>query len=217
MQLLKAPFLAYWIATVFPEVINDTKGNINPFWTIWAYTLLISVWICKNIPPEISAFCELLLRYFFSFFPIEFQETECKGKLVVVFKTKLFFSPLPPPPPPMWTGLFWSTSPILSQTFRNCALAISPWIRPLFRSDQTKTLDLAFRLASWSKVFLRTSLSLMRENSYGSTYAPSNIRPAVFFFLFFVSSTGNCYARAKERDGYWRAFLQEVTVFGPRK
>ena len=167
--------------------------------------------------PRNLSFLWTSLKVFFFLFPIEFQETECKGKLVVVFKTKLFFLPLSSPPPPMWTRLFWSTSPILSQTFRNCALAISPWIRPLFRSDQTKTLDLAFRLASWSKVFLRTSLSLMRENSYGSTYAPSNIRPAVFFFLFFVSSTGSCYTRAKERDGYWRAFLQEVTVFGPRK
>ena len=31
MQLLKAPFLVYLVVTVFPEVINDTKGNINRF------------------------------------------------------------------------------------------------------------------------------------------------------------------------------------------
>ena len=36
IQLLEAPFPAYLVATVYLEVINDTKGNINPFWTILA-------------------------------------------------------------------------------------------------------------------------------------------------------------------------------------
>ena len=40
-QLLKAPFLVHLIATDYSEVISDAKENINHFWEIRAYTLVL--------------------------------------------------------------------------------------------------------------------------------------------------------------------------------
>ena len=45
-QLLKAPFLVHLIATDYSEVIYDAKENINPFWEIRAFTLLL---ICTMV------------------------------------------------------------------------------------------------------------------------------------------------------------------------
>ena len=41
VQLPKAPFLVHLIATDYSEVIDDGKENINPFWEIRAYTLVL--------------------------------------------------------------------------------------------------------------------------------------------------------------------------------
>ena len=41
IQLLKAPFLVRLIAIDYSEVIYDAKENINPFWEIGAYTLVL--------------------------------------------------------------------------------------------------------------------------------------------------------------------------------
>ena len=43
IQLLKAPFLVLLIATDHSEVIYDAKQNINPFWEIRAYTLVLKL------------------------------------------------------------------------------------------------------------------------------------------------------------------------------
>ena len=42
IQLLKAPFLVRLIATDHSKVIYDAKQNINPFWEIRAYTLMLN-------------------------------------------------------------------------------------------------------------------------------------------------------------------------------
>ena len=56
IQLLKAPFLVYLIATDHSEVIYDAKQNINPFWGIRAYILVLSELIFQKVATEIDAF-----------------------------------------------------------------------------------------------------------------------------------------------------------------
>ena len=56
IQLLKAPFLVHLIATDHSEVIYDTKQNINPFWEIRAYTLVLSELIFQKVATEIDVF-----------------------------------------------------------------------------------------------------------------------------------------------------------------
>ena len=41
LQLLRAKFVVHLIATDHSEVIYDAKENINPFWEIRAYTLIV--------------------------------------------------------------------------------------------------------------------------------------------------------------------------------
>ena len=57
IQLLKAPFLVHLIATDYSEVIYDAKANINPFWEIRAYTLVLSELIFQKVATEIEVFC----------------------------------------------------------------------------------------------------------------------------------------------------------------
>ena len=56
IQLLKAPFLVLLIATDHSEVICDAKQNINPFWEIRAYTLVLSELIFQKVATEIDVF-----------------------------------------------------------------------------------------------------------------------------------------------------------------
>ena len=56
IELLKAPFLVHLIATDHSEVIYDAKQNINPFWEIRAYTLLLSELIFQKVATEIDVF-----------------------------------------------------------------------------------------------------------------------------------------------------------------
>ena len=55
IQFLKAPFLVHLIATDHSEVIYDAKQNINPFWEIRAYTLvLLAQWYKSNESNELE-------------------------------------------------------------------------------------------------------------------------------------------------------------------
>ena len=56
IQLLKAPFLDHLIATDHSEVIYDAKQNINPFWEIRAYTIVVSELIFQKVATEIDVF-----------------------------------------------------------------------------------------------------------------------------------------------------------------
>ena len=56
IQLLKAPFLVLLIATDHSEVIYDAKQNINPFWEIRAYALVLSELIFQKVATEIDVF-----------------------------------------------------------------------------------------------------------------------------------------------------------------
>ena len=56
IQLLKAPFLVFLIATDHSEVSYDAKQNINPFWEIRAYTLVLSELIFQEVATEIDVF-----------------------------------------------------------------------------------------------------------------------------------------------------------------
>ena len=56
IQLLKAPFLVNLIATDHSEVIYDAKQNMNPFWEIPAYTLVLSELTFQKVATEIDVF-----------------------------------------------------------------------------------------------------------------------------------------------------------------
>ena len=56
IQLLKAPFLVRLIATDHSEVIYDPTQNINPFWEIRAYILVLSELIFQKVATEIDVF-----------------------------------------------------------------------------------------------------------------------------------------------------------------
>ena len=56
IQLLKAPFLVHLIATDHSEVIYDAKQNINPFWEIRAYTLVLSEVNFQKVATKVDVF-----------------------------------------------------------------------------------------------------------------------------------------------------------------
>ena len=70
IQLLKAPFIVHLIATDHSEGIYDATENINPFWEIQAYTLVLSELIFQKVVTGI--FLRIFL-FFFLAFPIEFH------------------------------------------------------------------------------------------------------------------------------------------------
>ena len=144
------------------------------FQLLWAqldYTLVIYTWIFEKMAPEILPYvsfsCEILLFYLFIylffffciFFCSKSIRKKYKGSLADIYKLKIFFSP--PPPPPSLPPCFANLAPL---SLKRLLTAQRFGFEFGARSEiRTKSLDLAFRLASWSKVFLRTSLSLMRE------------------------------------------------------
>ena len=54
IHFLKAPFVVHLIATDHSVVIYDAKQNINPFWKIRAYTLVLSELIFQKVATEID-------------------------------------------------------------------------------------------------------------------------------------------------------------------
>ena len=68
IQPLKAPFLVHLIATDYSEMIYDAKENINPFWEIRAYTLVLSELIFQKVATEITFFVNFQFFLFFFFF-----------------------------------------------------------------------------------------------------------------------------------------------------
>ena len=102
------------------------------------------------------------------------------------FKDKSYSSPYPPPPSPKLPDV---------DSF-NCFAQLAPFsLKRLYTAQRTrfefgallaekKFISLAFCLASLSKVFLRTSLSLMREKVFRVQLLPGLIclLPVVLFF-----------------------------------
>ena len=54
MQLLKAPFLVYLVVTVFPEVINDTKGILTVLNNLSLYPSNICLDLQEHTPRNLS-------------------------------------------------------------------------------------------------------------------------------------------------------------------
>ena len=123
-------------------------------------------------------FC-LFTDFFFFFLHFSFDPKSISRKhtLADIYKIKIVFYPPPPLPPslpPSLPGCFANLAPL--------SLSLSPGhllTAQRFGFDfgarselRTKSFDLAFCLASLSKVFLRTSLSLVREEVLREQFLP---------------------------------------------
>ena len=63
IQLLKVPFLVHLITTDYSEVIYDGKENINPFWEIRAYTLVLSELIFQKVAQFSLTFLKIVIFF----------------------------------------------------------------------------------------------------------------------------------------------------------
>ena len=118
-------------------------------------------------------FC-LFIEFFFLHFSFDPKSISRKHTLADTYRIKIFFF-LPPPLPP-------SLPPSLPGCFANLAHSLSPehlLTAQRFGFDfgarselRTKSFDLALCLTSLSKVFLRTSISLVREEVLRVQFLP---------------------------------------------
>ena len=112
----------------------------------------------------------IIIIIFFWHFSFDSKSISRKHKLADIYKIKIVFSHLPHSPPSLPAG-FVNLAP-LSLSLKRLTAQRFGFELGAHSELRTKSLDLAFCLASWSKVFLRTSLTLVREKILGVQLLP---------------------------------------------
>ena len=115
-------------------------------------------------------FTDFFLFLHFSFDP---KSISRKHTLADIYKIKIVFYPPPPPSlPPSLPGCFANLAPLSLSPGRLLTAQRFGFDFGARFELRTKSFDLAFCLASLSKVFLRTSLSLVREEVLREQFLP---------------------------------------------
>ena len=134
--------------------------------------IYISTWIYENIAPErlpyVSFPCEIFLFIYFFFLHFSFDPKSISRNhtLEDIYKIKIVFNP------PSLPGCFANLAPLSLSPGRLLTAQRFGFDFGARSELRTKSFDLAFCLASLSKVFLRTSLSLVREEVLREQFLP---------------------------------------------